>query len=232
MKEKSLITLVWELIKRPPMALIILGVCLVLLSAFGRYQDYKITDIYWRVGVAVLGLLLVASGLFLLSKEKSLAQESEIPVVEEVSPLPGEPPPLTSDRQISSREAKVLHEILAITENYIKEVCQALEPNALEDFLDQKALPSANRRWEWWEKAIATGQGPRAFPLTFLNKHKAIQLLTLSSQLTDVVSHSGQISTLVQEIHSQSDGFHTITAHRQQEYRLTYLRNHIQKIIR
>lgn len=234
MKDKSIITLIETLIKSPPMALIIIGVLLAFVSAVGGIQGYRITDLSWRLGLAGIGIVLILSGLFFLRKTAISQQKAEFKPEEAVaSPTTATEKVITLPPEVDL-VARVAQVVLTLTEGYLEGVRQALFPNDLQDFLDQKSLPSVDRHLEWWEKAITMGEGPRGLPLTFLDQEKAIRLFKLSSQISYIAQDSKQVTQIIvlgEAIYSQSAGYHTGGEGGQRKYRQTHLRDHIRKMI-
>lgn len=66
-------TTIAKLIDRAPLAVIVIGVIVFVIGAAGGLPignpPLQITDFAWRVGLGVMGLILVTAGLLLLSRE-------------------------------------------------------------------------------------------------------------------------------------------------------------------
>ena len=62
-----------KLIDRAPLAVIVIGVLVFIIGAAGGLPignpPLQVTDFAWRVGLGIMGLILVAAGLLLLSHE-------------------------------------------------------------------------------------------------------------------------------------------------------------------
>jgi len=195
--------------------------------------DLLIVEQYWRVALATIGLLLILAGLLFLRNERTTLRKDEVEQKEMTAPS-NESGDSSFNLPKSGPLTSSLQEIRNITENYLDEVRKALFPNDLDEFLNKPGLPQVARHWEWWEKAIATGQGPRGIPLRFLGKEKAVQLLKLSGQInssSQAVKGDRQIVALVEMIYGQSEGFPIENPQKQQEYRENHLRDHIKKVI-
>ncbi len=65
-----------KLIDRAPLAVIVIGVLVFIIGAAGGLPignpPLQVTDFAWRVGLGIMGLILVAAGLLLLSREDGL----------------------------------------------------------------------------------------------------------------------------------------------------------------
>ncbi len=65
-----------KLIDRAPLAVIVIGVLVFIIGAAGGLPignpPLQVTDFAWRVGLGLMGLILVAAGLLLLSREDGL----------------------------------------------------------------------------------------------------------------------------------------------------------------
>lgn len=66
-------TTIAKLIDRAPLAVIVIGVLVFIIGAAGGLPlgnpPLQVTDFAWRVGLGAMGLILVAAGLLLLSRE-------------------------------------------------------------------------------------------------------------------------------------------------------------------
>lgn len=216
------------------MALIVIGVLLELVSAMGGIEGYLITDPSWRLGLAGIGILLILSGLVFIRKQTNPQPSDEVRSQEQVISPSNESEKVPVPSQELDLVTRVAQEMIYLAKSYMEGVREALAPNDLQEFLDKKRQPFVDRQLEWWEKAIATGEGPRGISLTFMDKEKATRLFKLSSQLGDIAKESKQVTDLVvlsEAIFSQSAGFHSLNDHGQREYRQTHLRDHIRKII-
>lgn len=62
-----------KLIDRAPLAVIVIGVIVFIIGAAGGLPlgnpPLQVTDFFWRIGLGAMGLVLVAAGLLLLSRE-------------------------------------------------------------------------------------------------------------------------------------------------------------------
>lgn len=74
MLDKTTIT---KLIDRAPLAVIVIGVIVFIMGAAGGLPignpPLLVRDFFWRAGLGLMGLILVAAGLLLLSRENGLS---------------------------------------------------------------------------------------------------------------------------------------------------------------